>query len=173
MCIWYETDVRGVLPSVQAPALLLARYRYPRKIEVAEYVASIMPDATVAPVPSDLGSDELELVLDVVHPFLGLEPREPELDTILTTVLYDIVGSTQRQGPSATTGGRSSSSATTRSCATRSDTGVVSRTTRPGTASTRPSMDRRARSAARSRSRSACENWGSRFEPVYIPESAN
>jgi class 3 adenylate cyclase len=96
--IWYETDVRGVLPSVHAPALLVVRDRYPRKIKVAEYVASLMPDAKVAPVQSNLGSDDLEPVLDVLRPFLGLEPRKPDLDTILTTVLFtDVVGSTERQ----------------------------------------------------------------------------
>jgi hypothetical protein len=39
--IWYEIDVRAVA-SVQAPALLIASDRYPRKIEVANYVASLM-----------------------------------------------------------------------------------------------------------------------------------
>jgi class 3 adenylate cyclase/pimeloyl-ACP methyl ester carboxylesterase len=96
--IWYETDVRAVLPSVQTPVLLVARDRYPRKIEVAEYVASLMPDATVAPVPGDFGEDELEPVLDILRPFLGLRPPAPELDTILSTVLFtDIVGSTEKQ----------------------------------------------------------------------------
>jgi class 3 adenylate cyclase/pimeloyl-ACP methyl ester carboxylesterase len=95
--IWYETDVRGVLPSVQAPALLIARTMYPRKIPVAEYVASLLPDATVAPVPGNFGADEVGPVLEVLERFLGVE-RVPELDTILATVLFtDLVGSTQRQ----------------------------------------------------------------------------
>jgi len=85
--IWYETDVRGVLPSVQAPVLLVARTMYPRRIEVAEYVASLMPEATVAPVPGNFGPDELGPVVDVVERFLGVE-REPELDTVLATVLF-------------------------------------------------------------------------------------
>lgn len=96
--IWYETDVRAVLPSVRTPTLLIARNRYPRKVEIAEYVASLMPEAMVAPVPGDFGPDELEPVLHVLRPFLGVEPREPELDTVLATVLFtDIVGSTQKQ----------------------------------------------------------------------------
>jgi class 3 adenylate cyclase/pimeloyl-ACP methyl ester carboxylesterase len=93
--IWHETDVRGVLPAVRAAALLVARTRYPRKIEVAEYVASLMPDATVAPVPGDFGPDEP--VVDVLERFLGVE-RAPELDTVLATVLFtDLVGSSERQ----------------------------------------------------------------------------
>jgi class 3 adenylate cyclase/pimeloyl-ACP methyl ester carboxylesterase len=96
--IWYETDVRGVLPSVQAPTLLVVRDRYPRKIEVAEYVASLMLDATVAPVPGNFASDELEPLLHVLRPFVGVEQREPELDTILATVVFtDVVGSTEKQ----------------------------------------------------------------------------
>jgi class 3 adenylate cyclase len=87
-----------VLSSVRAPALLVARDRYPRKIGVANYVASLMPDATVAPVPGNFGPDELEPVLDVLRPFLGVEPPKPELDTILATVLFtDVVDSTAKQ----------------------------------------------------------------------------
>ena len=55
--IWYETDVRGVLPAVRAPALLVARARYPRKVEVAKHVASLMADATVASVPGNFGAE--------------------------------------------------------------------------------------------------------------------
>lgn len=95
--IWYETDVRAVLPSVQVPALLVAREMYPRKIEVAEHVASLMPAATVAPAPGNFGPDEIGPVVEVLERFLGVE-REPELDTVLATILFtDLVGSTQRQ----------------------------------------------------------------------------
>lgn len=53
--IWYETDVRAVLPSVRAPVLLVARERYRHKIELAEYVASLMPNAVIAPAPGNFG----------------------------------------------------------------------------------------------------------------------
>ena len=96
--IWYETDVRAVLPSVQAPTLLVPRKRYPRKVDVATYVASLLPHATVAPVSGDFGPDDVEEVVAVLHPFLGLEPRPQELETVLATVLFtDIVGSTHKQ----------------------------------------------------------------------------
>jgi pimeloyl-ACP methyl ester carboxylesterase len=49
--ICHETDVRGVLPSVQAPTLLVANERYTEDVEIAEYVASLMPDAEVARAP--------------------------------------------------------------------------------------------------------------------------
>jgi len=96
--IWHETDVRGVLPSVQAPALLIVREQSPADIEMTEYVASLMPHAVVAQVPGNYGQDEQRPVVDVVRRFLGVERPAPELDTVLSTVLFtDIVGSTQRQ----------------------------------------------------------------------------
>ncbi len=96
--IWYETDVRAILPSVQAPTLLVPRKRYPRKVDVATYVASLIPHATVTPVSGDFGPDDIDEVVAVLHQFLGLEPRPPELETVLATVLFtDIVGSTPKQ----------------------------------------------------------------------------
>jgi hypothetical protein len=95
--IWHETDVRGVLPSVRAPALLVADKQEAHDIEVAEYVASLMPDAQVARTP-DMGPDQDEFNLDLVRRFLGVERPAPEHDTILATVLFtDIVGSTEKQ----------------------------------------------------------------------------
>ena len=49
--IWRETDVRGVLPSVQAPTLLVADEGDADDVHIAEYVASLMPDARVALTP--------------------------------------------------------------------------------------------------------------------------
>jgi class 3 adenylate cyclase/pimeloyl-ACP methyl ester carboxylesterase len=96
--IWYETDVRAVLPSVRAPTLLIVRDGSRRKVEVAEYVASLMSDATVAAVSGAFGPDEIEPVMNAIRPFLGVESPAPELDTFLATVLFtDIVGSTARQ----------------------------------------------------------------------------
>jgi hypothetical protein len=53
--IWHATDVRGVLLSVQ-PALLLAQEADPEDVELAEYVASLMPDAKVEVIPADSGT---------------------------------------------------------------------------------------------------------------------
>jgi len=95
--IWHETDVRGALPSVQAPALLLASEAIPDSLEVARYVAGLMPNATVASIP---GYDRARLdhEVEVFRSFLGVERPVPELDTVLSTVLFtDIVGSTQKQ----------------------------------------------------------------------------
>jgi class 3 adenylate cyclase len=95
--IWHETDVRGVLPSVRAPTMLVADERYANDVQIAEYVASLMPDAQVARTPG-MGPDQDEFNLDLVRRFLGVERPAPEHDTILATVLFtDIVGSTEKQ----------------------------------------------------------------------------
>jgi class 3 adenylate cyclase len=95
--IWHETDVRGVLPSVRVPTLLIANEWDPDDVALAEYVASLMPDAQVARTPG-MGPDEDEFNLDLVRRFLGVERPPPEHDTILATVLFtDIVDSAKKQ----------------------------------------------------------------------------
>ncbi len=57
-----------MLPSVRAPALLVAEYA--EDVEIAEYVASLMPAAEVARSPR-LGPEGDEFNLDLVRRFLG------------------------------------------------------------------------------------------------------
>jgi class 3 adenylate cyclase len=46
-------------------------------------------------------------VLDAIREFVGIEPATPDLDTVLSTVLFtDVVGSTQRQAALGDGGGR-------------------------------------------------------------------
>jgi class 3 adenylate cyclase len=97
--IWRETDVRGAMPAVTAPALLMAR---DQDREALEYLAALMPRASVRLFPGagDVlpSLDEQPNVLRAVREFIGVEQPAPELDTILATVLFtDIVGSTERQ----------------------------------------------------------------------------
>src|SRR5262249_11508580 len=42
---WWDTDIRGVLPAVQAPTLLLAEEGAGDDVAVAEHVRSLMADA--------------------------------------------------------------------------------------------------------------------------------
>jgi class 3 adenylate cyclase len=97
--IWYETDIRSVLPSVNVPALLLDQQITPSDEEETRYVASLMPLAEVKPLPRDARIvDVVSIVVDEIRGFVGVEPPMPELDTVLATVLFtDIVGSTQMQ----------------------------------------------------------------------------
>jgi len=97
--IWRQTDVRGALPAVTAPTLLLAREQ---DREALEYLAALMPRASVRLFPGagdvvpEVG--EQPAILREIREFIGVETIAPELDTVLSTVLFtDIVGSTERQ----------------------------------------------------------------------------
>jgi len=102
---WWATDIRGVLPAVQAPTLLLAEEGPGDDVAVAEHVRSLMADARLELLPSmswPSSRDEIEEIirprLSALQRFIGIEPKRPALDTILSTVLFtDIVGSTDHQ----------------------------------------------------------------------------
>jgi class 3 adenylate cyclase len=96
--IWYDTDVRGLLPSVRTPTLLLAETDPDPSPEVG-YVASLMPHAELRTVPGEpYSADQTNAELEEIRRFIGVEPPVNGLDTILSTVLFtDIVGSTERQ----------------------------------------------------------------------------
>jgi len=94
--IWFETDVRDVLPAVRVPTLLLQFEEPALGLEEATHVASLIPNAELVVLPGSEGRD-LGPFLDAIRTFLG-EDRRPELDTILSTVLFtDIVDSTRQQ----------------------------------------------------------------------------
>jgi class 3 adenylate cyclase len=98
--IWYETDIRSVLPSVNVPALLLDQEATPSDVEEVQYVYSLLPHAEFKSLPKGRISspDVLTTVVEEIRRFVGVEPPMPELDTVLATVLFtDIVGSTEKQ----------------------------------------------------------------------------
>jgi class 3 adenylate cyclase len=95
--IYNETDVRGAMPSIAAPVLLVARENDRKALE---YLATLLRQPQIELFP---GADELKIheqpaVLDAIREFVGIEPAATELDTVLSTVLFtDVVGSTQKQ----------------------------------------------------------------------------
>jgi len=105
--IWWETDVRGILPAVQVPTLLIVDDGDGGSRPEAEHVASLMPGvARIQALPAmrgwPTGRAEIQRIidprLDAVQRFIGVEPPRPAFDTILSTVLFtDIVGSTKQQ----------------------------------------------------------------------------
>jgi class 3 adenylate cyclase len=98
--IWYETDIREVLPSVNVPALLLDQYATQSDVEEVQYIASLMPLADLKVLPQGMLSSPqvLSAVVDEIRRFVGVEAPVPDLDTVLATVLFtDIVASTQKQ----------------------------------------------------------------------------
>jgi class 3 adenylate cyclase len=97
--IWYETDVRGVLPTVQVPTLILSHPSRVDDFDRANYVASLIPGAELQAIPGRAWSEEdVSPIAEQLRRFVGVERVPTELDTILTTVLFtDIVDSTQKQ----------------------------------------------------------------------------
>jgi pimeloyl-ACP methyl ester carboxylesterase len=105
--IWWDTDIRPVLPTVQAPTLLMVAENSGTNPEVAEYVASLMPHAQlhVFPMedeffpstPATIGRSH-RLKWGAIQRFLGIEQPPRAFDTMLSTVLFtDIVASTEHQ----------------------------------------------------------------------------
>jgi class 3 adenylate cyclase/pimeloyl-ACP methyl ester carboxylesterase len=98
--MWYESDVRGALPSIRVPTLLLVDHEDAdlNLASIGEHVASLIPDAVVEPyVPMDDAGTGTRINGDTIRLFVGAERRPQDLDTILATVLFtDIVDSTER-----------------------------------------------------------------------------
>ena len=93
--IFWETDVRGVLPSVTCPVALITG-EDDGTAEV-EYLASLLPQATVHVLAGRSGM-AVKPILEITRNLAGVIPRPTGLDTVLSTVLFtDIVDSTARQ----------------------------------------------------------------------------
>ena len=98
--MWYETDVRGVLSSIQVPTLLLVdREDSDHDLRtIGEHVASLIPDAVIEPyiLVDDTGAG-VRAMGESIRRFIGAERRPEALDSVLATVLFtDIVESTKR-----------------------------------------------------------------------------
>jgi len=95
--ILWQTDVREILPSVRTPtALIVGDADAPAEREEADYVASLMPNATVRVLQgrSGLQTDEQ---MAIIRELAGIE-QVSAVSTVLATVLFtDIVASTQKQ----------------------------------------------------------------------------
>jgi class 3 adenylate cyclase len=96
-----QVDVRHVLPSIQAPTLILSRTGN-RLVDVGHgrYLADHIPGAKYVELPGD---DHLpfvgdaDAILDEIQQFLTGFRHGGEPDRVLATVLFtDIVGSTER-----------------------------------------------------------------------------
>ena len=95
--VWYGTDVRGVLPSVRAPTLVLSRA--PDDHARSQDLAERIPGAKHVHVP---GKDHVPYAGDI-EPLLGeverfvrsVSAEEASFDRVLATVLFtDVIGST-------------------------------------------------------------------------------
>jgi class 3 adenylate cyclase len=95
--ILWQTDVREILPSVHTPtALIIGAADSQAEREEAEYVASLMPNATVRVLQGRSGL-QTDAQMEIVRELAGLE-QSSIVSTVLATVLFtDIVDSTRKQ----------------------------------------------------------------------------
>jgi pimeloyl-ACP methyl ester carboxylesterase len=100
--VFSNLDVRAVLPSIQAPTLVVQRTGdriFP--VEQARHLAASIPDARLVELPGDdhipfLG--DADALVDEIEEFVTGTRPAPEVDRVLSTVLFtDIVGSTVQQ----------------------------------------------------------------------------
>ncbi|MFN2470492.1 MAG: adenylate/guanylate cyclase domain-containing protein [Gaiellaceae bacterium] len=96
-----QIDVRDVLPSIQAPTLVLHRSDdRDVKVEEGRWIAARIPGAKYVELAGDahtMWAGDTDAIVDEVEAFLTGVRRGPEPDRVLATVLFtDIVGSTER-----------------------------------------------------------------------------
>jgi len=96
-----EADARSILPTIHVPTLVMHRTNLSMvPIEHGRYVADRIPGATFMEIP---GSDAAvpwehgDLIFGLIEELLTGVQRRPELERVLTTVLFtDIVSSSER-----------------------------------------------------------------------------
>lgn len=93
--IWWQTDVRSVLPSVQARTMIGVGEA--DDVEEAEYIASLMPNATLHVFPGR-GGVAVDEVVALTRDLCGVSPAAGGIESVLATLMFtDIVDSTRRQ----------------------------------------------------------------------------
>jgi class 3 adenylate cyclase len=103
--IWWQSDIRGVLPSVQTPTLLIIGQDEGVNPPIANHVASLMQNAQIEVFPAPgwpKNRTEIDAVnqprLAAIARHLGIRPKALVPETILSTILFtDIVDSTSHQ----------------------------------------------------------------------------
>jgi len=102
--MWNETDMRGVLPAIHVPTLILCRpdASFPLQGGAADrYLADRIPGAKIVELPGtdfNFWTNGAEGVLEAIQGFIAnAREEEAEFDRVLGTVVFtDIVGSTQK-----------------------------------------------------------------------------
>jgi pimeloyl-ACP methyl ester carboxylesterase len=100
-----EIDVRDILPTIRVPTLVMHR-RHDRGADFEEgrYIAERIPGARFVALEGEdhlMWAGDQDSVLDRIEEFLTGTRHAPEIDRVLTTVLFtDIVDSTARAAAS-------------------------------------------------------------------------
>jgi class 3 adenylate cyclase len=97
--IWWETDVRGILPTIRVPTLLMSR-DLPRQVEEASHIGALIPGSRVRSFPGTQEGMEWEGMNEIaeeIRRFIGAERPPSAMNRVLATVMFtDIVGSTEK-----------------------------------------------------------------------------
>jgi pimeloyl-ACP methyl ester carboxylesterase len=106
-----QIDTRPILPSIQAPTLVMNRTGDPcARIEAARDMASRIPDAKFKEYPGNSHSmmlDDMETVLSDIQEFItGKRPIDTYDRTLSTVLFLDIASSTERAASLGDTGWR-------------------------------------------------------------------
>jgi class 3 adenylate cyclase len=98
-----QVDVRGVLPTIAAPTLVVHHTDHPLwPVEGARYLAAHIPDAKLVELPGQPENflddpHDRGVFADLIEEFLTGHRGVPDTDRVLKTVLFsDIVESTER-----------------------------------------------------------------------------
>lgn len=96
-----EIDVTAVLPSIQAPTLIIHHTSDVRiDVKAAHELAAAIPNSRLVELPGEdhfVWLDDTGIVLSEISKFVGAAQPEMEPDRVLATVLFtDIVDSTRR-----------------------------------------------------------------------------
>jgi class 3 adenylate cyclase len=96
--MWAETDVRGVLPTIQTPTLCITQTELGDS-DRAGQVAALIPSAKLTEVAGPAWTPvTTAAIAEEIRGFIGVERPPNEPDAVLSTVLFtDIVGSTDIQ----------------------------------------------------------------------------
>ncbi len=97
----WEIDVRGDLPRIQVPTLILHRVgELMLSVSHARYMAERIPDAKLVELPGEdhlLFVGDVDAIVDEMEEFLTGTRMGAEPDRVLATVLFtDIAGSTEK-----------------------------------------------------------------------------
>src|SRR5512132_544412 len=96
----HDYDVREILPTLRIPVLALGTEGYPGEwvVEQTRATAELIPGAVCRSMPARASRLWAPAVIEATFDFCGIQRPPPELDSILSTVLFtDIVGSVEKQ----------------------------------------------------------------------------
>jgi class 3 adenylate cyclase/pimeloyl-ACP methyl ester carboxylesterase len=96
----HDYDVREILPTLRIPVLALGTEGYPGEwvVEQTRATAALIPGAVCRSMPARASRLWAPAVIEATFDFCGIQRPPPELDSILSTVLFtDIVESVEKQ----------------------------------------------------------------------------